>query len=330
LFNFLICSERSGSNFITNLIGANPSISAPPPTHMFRLFANNEKNYGDLIKEDNWKTLIRDVVENFNCKLGIWNTSIDENELYEKTSKRTSAELLKIIYQKEASSEGASQIFIKENYTYSFVNYLISNFKDCRFIYMTRDPRDVASSWVSTSTIPGGVKKATDVWHEDQQNAMELYDSLIKKDIILHIRYEDILENTEHEMARICRHLNVAYSDDMIQFHKNARTKINARRIEAWENLKKPVIKDNKGKYKTILKDEDIKYIELRCFNLMRRWGYEIDFVENDTRQEERSRIKELENYLTKGVYIIGNEKEENIRKDRLNAINLVLERKLV
>ena len=91
-----------------------------------------------------------DFVLNFNCKLGGWNTGISEEELKSKTKERSVGELLRITYEKEAESDGASCVFVKENQTHSFARLLLSYFPGCRFVFMVRDPRDVASSWVST------------------------------------------------------------------------------------------------------------------------------------------------------------------------------------
>ena len=88
-----MCTERSGSNLLTSLAGAFQGMSAPPPTHLFRIFAHNRSNYGDLTNDRNWRVLVEDVVENFGAKLGLWNTEIAFDELV-TTTPRDAFELL--------------------------------------------------------------------------------------------------------------------------------------------------------------------------------------------------------------------------------------------
>lgn len=330
MFIFLICSERSGSNFITNLIGGHPDISAPPPSHLYRIFCNNRSNYGDLKNDENWMALIDDVVDNFRCKLGVWNTDITADELLNNSRVRNVAELLRIIYTKEAGSENASSVFIKENQTYQFADYLLQSYPDTRFIYMVRDPRDVASSWVSTHTMPGGVEKAVDTWLADQENALVLYEAIKSSGKILLVRYEDVLADAESSLKAITKYMGMAYDENMLKFYKNPRTIANAQRIDAWSNLLNPVMKNNAGKYKDTLSDSDQRYVELRCMKAMKKLGYSPDMIDYLLPSDEKEKvIQELLPMINKGAYLIKDSNESDIRKRRLSAINRVLQRKL-
>ena len=148
-FTFLLCSERSGSNFITSLLNGHSAISGPPPTHLFRLFGTNRGNYGDLTRDENWNMLVDDVILNFRCQLGSWHTTPTATALKTEAKKRTVAELLRIIYEQEATFDGADHIIVKENHAYRFLPFLLTHFHPCRLLFQVRDPRDVAASWIS-------------------------------------------------------------------------------------------------------------------------------------------------------------------------------------
>jgi hypothetical protein len=330
LFTFLLCSERSGSNFVTSLVGAHPLVCAPSPSHLFRLFGTNSGKYGNLQNDPNWNILIDDVVLNFNCKLGVWQTGITADELRKGSHRRSAAELLRVIYEKEASAKGATRIFVKENNTHLFVPFLLTHFPGCRFVLMVRDPRDVAASWLTTDTIAGGVEKAVKTWMQDQAAFISLYYQMRDSGRMLLLHYEDLIEMPERMLEAVCGFLDIPYAESMLEFFRQPATVANAERIEAWANLTRPVMTDNAGKHKSVLTDSERRYVELACSALMSEVGYRSN-IERDVLSEEETmrELAELRKQLRPGGYRIREEKEQEIRRRRLNAINIVLERNL-
>ncbi|MEQ8857303.1 MAG: sulfotransferase [Pseudomonadales bacterium] len=328
MFIFLICTERSGSNFLTSLAGGFPDVSAPPPTHLFRLFANTRAQYGDLQREENWKTLVDDIVENHAAKLGTWHTSIDRTELLRKVTRRDAFELLRLIYHKEALADGASRSFVKENQTHTFAEALADFFPDSQFVMMVRDPRDVASSWVRTDSIPGGVQKAIDTWHRDQTEALPVFRKLDSAGRAHFLRYEDLIAEPQTHLKALARFMGIAYDDSVLEYYRDPRTRANAERIEAWQNTGRPIMRDNAGGYRRVLSDTDVRYIELRCARLMQRFGYPTESA-IDTDAIDRAELARLEGQLTPGRYQIEDDREMEIRKRRLDAIHRVLARRL-
>lgn len=329
-FVFLVCSERSGSNFITSLMNGHQEICGPPPTHLFRLFASNMDRYGDLAQDDNWTQLAGDVAAAFASMLGDWNSAVDTGELTSAVTTRSTAALLRYIYEKEAGLDGASQVFVKENHTHTFAPFLMAHFPQCRFLALVRDPRDVALSWKNTPTIPGGVKQAVDTWLADQSGALSLYHQLRGSGRCRLIRYEDLLLDTEAELSSVLGWMGLTFNRDILQFHRDQRTRRNASRISAWDNLGAGVMHDNHSKYLTGLNAAEIRYIELRCAHLMRVFSYPLS--ETDDSPDDSSRetqICQLEASLDPGAYTLA-PKESAIRQKRLDTIGKILDRRPV
>ncbi len=278
-FSFLIATERSGSNLATSLMNSHSRICGPPPTHLFRLFANNRTNYGDLGRDEAWEALIEDVVLNFECQLGTWATSVTPDELRRRATERTVAELLRVIYAQEAEHDNASHVVVKENQTWSFLPFLLAQFPECRLVLLVRDPRDVASSWVQTDAMPGGVAKAVAAWTEDQRGALDAWNRMPEAGRMVQVRYEELLQDPERVLTGLVRHLGLAFEEAMLGFNQNRRTRINAERIEAWANLRRPIMRNNAGKFRAVLSRADQRYVELACYDQMRRFGYVPELV---------------------------------------------------
>ena len=73
-FVFLLCSERSGSNLITRMLGSHPVVCSPSPAHLVRILCENRLRYGDLRVDRNWHALLDDTMALFLTKLGSWHT----------------------------------------------------------------------------------------------------------------------------------------------------------------------------------------------------------------------------------------------------------------
>ncbi|PHS27970.1 MAG: hypothetical protein COA84_02950 [Robiginitomaculum sp.] len=275
-FTFLICSERAGSNLITSFMNGHKAVSGPPPSHLFRLFGLNAHGYHPLSDEANWNAFLHDITEAQKWMIGAWESAPTIEAIKAACPKRTMNCVFEYLYAQERR-KNESISFVKENYTYLIVPFLLANWPDCRFVFSVRDPRDVAASWVKTRAMPGGVKRAVDVWLEDQSASLDIFHQTQPSGRMIRVRYEDLISNTEAVGHTLCTHLGIAYDPAMLNFHQDQRTKRNASRTQAWENLARPVLAGNAQKYKTVLSDADLRYVELRCARLMHVFDYALD-----------------------------------------------------
>ena len=67
---FLICTERSGSNLITQIFNNHSKCCGTSPNHLYRFFLPIIHKYPDLKNNINWQKAIDDVVKAHNLKLG--------------------------------------------------------------------------------------------------------------------------------------------------------------------------------------------------------------------------------------------------------------------
>ncbi len=327
-FTFLICSERSGSNLVTSIMNGHPHVSGPPPSHLFRLFGLNAHTYHPTNLDENWNALTRDIPDAQTCMIGEWDSAPDMAAINTACPQRTIAQLFNFLYAQERKTD--EQIsFVKENYTYLILPFLLSNWPDCRFVYQVRDPRDVAASWVKTRAVPGGVKRAMDVWVKDQSASQSACNQMQPSRRIVRVRYEDLIAETEETANTLCKHLDLAYDPAMLNFYQDPRTRRNAGRTQAWENLAKPVQKNNAQKYKSILSDADIQYVELRCAGLMRTFGYPLD-SDAASLDPDRAALEtqKLENQIMPGEAATPpSKREQEQREQRQHIIDRIVQR---
>ena len=305
-FFFLISSERSGSNLITNLLNNHKNICAPSPTHLFRLFANNSHKFGKGNFRLDEKKLVKYFYLAFKNKFTNWDLNISKNEL-SKLSVDNAIDYVKYVYQKLAFKQKKKIIFVKENYTYSFSKSILSNIQNVKFVYLVRDPRSVAASWLNRNEY-GGAEEAVKIWINDQKETIKFLYQLKKGNFYL-IKYEDILKKNL-VFKKLFKFINVKYDPKILNFYKKKETIQLSKLTNEWKNLSKPLMKNNDQIYRKILNKDEINYVEKQCKDLMVFFGYRIS---NNNNIYVKKNIRKF------GKKILTKEKEK--REKRLKII---------
>ena len=325
-FDFLICSERSGSNLMTKILDAHPDICGPFPRHAFNYLARNYYKYGDISVKENWEALVQDVVRFMNSGFSVWKTEVTAEMIFQNVKTHALAEILRYYYESEAVANNKKRVFVKENHAYRLLPFTLNHFHNAKYVYVVRDPRDMALCW-KENTCYGGVQAATRVWLEDQRESLRSYGYLKDLNRIIMITFEDLLTDTKNAVMRVCDFLGIAYVDEMLEFYKKDVVRANTEKAitGGWDDLAKPIIGDNCNNYKSKLSEAEIKYIEHLCKAEMEYFGYQPDFAfEPD--------LAGLEKQLPDESTIVENAAlaaRKNLRVEFREAIKTIRNRKL-
>lgn len=293
MFIFLMCSERSGSNLITKIMDAHHNVCGPSPKHLFNPVTRNAFRYEPLADKGNWTALLSDIQHLLGVPFAQWKTFFSQDDLLGLAPPGQLGDLLRNIFLEEARAHGKQHCFVKENQLYEFTAFLLTHFPEARFLYLVRDPRDMALSWSRNPAHPGGVVHGAQQWKRDQQQFMKNHAALRGKGLSRMVRYEDLVAATEEVTQSLCAFYGLPFDPGMLGFHENELTRRNAQTLPAWENLGKPVISNNFGKYRDALSVEEITLIESICLPEMHALGYEPDTTEETLDKMSSDRIKE-------------------------------------
>jgi hypothetical protein len=264
--------------------------------------------------------LLQDIERLLAVPFSVWKTEFDLQLLKKLAPIGDVPQLLANIFVKEAESYGKSLLFIKENHLYEFYFFLCTHYPNARYVYLVRDPRDMALSWKCHSSHPGGILNAAEQWQKDQQNSLKIFNELYKSGQGLFVKYEKLIEETCSELSRIISFLGEEYYPEIInEFAEDELTIKNSETNEAWKNLSAGVIKNNSGKYKKFLTEKEIRIIEKICFTEMRFLGYEPDFS-----------VKDLEQVSPADICEYRMMEAENIQYARSEGVRLNMEAKKI
>lgn len=316
---FLMSSERSGSNFITKLLNGHDNICGPSTKHIINPVARNLFRYGNLAIKENWDELLTDIYGLMNVGFSIWRKELSLKELQDLAPVGDIESLIRNIFMSEARANGKQHVFIKENLVYEFLPFLLLNFPESKYIYQTRDPRDMALSWKKNANHPGGIVEAARVWQKDQQNTLKNYHELSKKGKAYFIRYEDLISDSDRYIAEIIEFLGLPHDKNIVNFHKDELTQKNAGMQKAWNNLSREIIQDNKKKYLKELSKKEIKIIEKICYVEMHYLGYECEYLKEELDHIGLLEIEEFDKYERENIpYIKSKGVKKNIEAKKI------------
>lgn len=142
-------------------------------------------------------------------------------------------------------------------------------FKDVRFIFIVRDPRDQALS--AQATWGRNPLRSATHWAEVARKVERL--GLDGAADTLVVRYEDLTDDTETQLKRVCTFLHLPYAAEMGQLKRPAES----RRPLA------TVVKQH-AKYRELLSPTTVRRISEITFPYLSKYGYSNEAVSNERR----------------------------------------------
>lgn len=294
-------TQRSGSNLLRVMLNQLPEISAPHPPHILKTFFPLLQYYGDLDAPNNFYKLVADVCDWVNSNPVPWDgVNFQPDEVMDSCTEQTLVEIFKRIYEKKAQIDHASIWCCKSmeniHYTKQIENGDIRPF----YIHIYRDGRDVALSFLKAIVGPKHVYHLAKKWVEEQSLALELRRT-VSIDRWISIRYEDLICEPKVILKSVCEALNVCYKEEIWNYNRSKETIITASSGAMWENLTKPILKNNHHKFLTELPVEEIQLFEFIANNMLTELGYEI-YTEFQKLNIGQDKIDEFEKLNAMGI----------------------------
>lgn len=268
---YLVATHRSGTNLLRSLLGGHPEISAPAPFE--ETFPHTEL---PGLTPDRQRKYVRDLlICQKHCPHGL-HEELRAANVCERMDEWSFYELQRALYEEYASLQGSSVWVTKYNgYHFAQVEDGVEFYDDLKVIYLVRDPRDVALSFKSASVGPYHPYMSSGRWTIEQSVGKRLLED---PDVDVHfLTYEDLLRTPDDELRDLCEFLGVEAVDEMLSHHERDEAEHMADNAHMFENLSKPILSDNYGKFRDRLPDEEVRIVEKVAREAMEYFGY--DFV---------------------------------------------------
>lgn len=261
---FIIGSGRNGSTLLATILNAHKDIIIPPeqfvlPYAIIRryvFFFWSSKRWVSNIKSlitTSEKTIKWDInVNDVNCKRK--DVSFLFNNIFNT--------------YKEKFKPNSKIWGDKSPLNTNFIKHIFPEFPDAKYIFLIRDPRDVALSYrkyLGSKSFKFGIWK----W----KDSVKSYDFLLRRTDVLLVKYENLVESPTYELSRITDFLNLS-KDDSISKSKVSADTMGVEEDFHHQNLRKPISPRSVGKWKKELSEKDLSYFTENIISKMDRFGY--------------------------------------------------------
>ncbi len=266
-------TERSGSNLLRLILNAHSRIAVPHPPHVLRYFAPLEAGYGDLSRRGNRARLVDDVRWLLRVHIHPWEPPVDREALIDDADPQDLVGVFFGLYEQFRRAEGMARWGCKSTFALHHVDRLLRHRPDARFLWLVRDPRDVAASSRRSVFSPFHPHRTACLWRDQQQLGLAL-ERRLPASCWLRLRYEDLLADPEGSVRSVCHFLGEAFEPGLLGYHRTDAALAAAALSEDWRNAAQPVLQGNAGKYRDDLSPEEIRLVETVAGPLMEELGY--------------------------------------------------------
>jgi len=254
---------------------AHSSVCAPASAQVIKTLLPLLSLYGKP-SEEGAKQIADDLCLILKTQLGAWDEEVDGESLIKLLNGDFRAgTVLMTLFRLAAQREDKSHVFIKDNGVIPHASDLAVLFPKARFVYLVRDPRDVALSWKRSPGHPGGVGEAAQMWVKEQRQALHFIAlrEAIGRPVSI-IRYEELVSQPDDTLKRLSSELKLEFDELMLRFHERKEARRSASLMSGWSNLEKPLLENNTGKYSGALSAREIRKVEAIAGVPMKQLGY--------------------------------------------------------
>lgn len=277
---FIVGVQRSGTTLLSAMLAAHSRMSCGPETHFFQRLEN--ESIEDLIDPNNWPMKAKKFVSSITFTNYLSENSqrisilekyhITEYQMEEnlKNQKPAIASLLSSVVEPYMRSLGKSRWIEKTPDHIKYLNKIRNHFPDSPIIRIVRDPRDVS---LSLMKVPWGAKtfyEAICYWKYLDDIS---YDFFIVDQKSYTLRYEDLLENPEKELKKLCSFLDEDYEEGMLNTSTTGKL-VNSQNVPWKKKAEQPIDKNRAGGWRNEISKDMNHFTEGLIGDKLLRYGY--------------------------------------------------------
>jgi len=245
----LLASERSGGNLLRAVLGSHSQIIAPSPVHFLLNIDPLLPLYGDLSEDASFREACDHVSRFFEHQIAGLAEPPEGVAIFERARERSLVGLMDAAFHVIMRATGATRVLLKENEAFRYAHRLASRYPDIRFVYLVRDGRDAALSWLKSPNHFGGISHIARTWRDEQRACLSLLCDPSLTDRIQVVHYEDLVSDPRNVVESLCAFVEVDFEESMLEFHGRDEIREQSAGVRNWENLSKPIMGQNFNKH---------------------------------------------------------------------------------
>lgn len=301
------------------MLNQHPDLAVPPESHLYNTFHPWLGYYGSLAAKGNRAKLVADIVAT--GPLQDWSPPLRADEVLAHLEGDDFGAVVDAVMRAWAAKQGKRRWGEKTPQHVFYWRQIGADFQGSPVIHVVRDGRDVAISMVKARFGPKTIYSCAKGWREYLERMEEVKNSR-SSDLFFEVAYEDVLENAERVLKEICDFLGERYASEMLAYYRDRSpypTDAHNR-----ENLTKPVIVENKQKWRSQMTKDEVRVFEAVAGDALASHGYARS-IDDPVMSESEARFRRyIEAPYRRSI---GRLKDRKGQKERLILLGLLWRR---
>lgn len=279
---FIIGNPRSGTTMLRLMLTCHPDIGIPPESGWFiHLYQKYHQTIFDQVA-------MTEFLNNLSHSPKIEGWELDYSQLQQFLAKNLPlnyCDLISQIYYFYINTQDKCRWGDKNNFYLKHIKTIYKLFPNAYFIHIIRDGRDVACSYRNLSQaqgqyapdLPASVCGAAYDW---VRNIRKIQDSFqqINHNQTITIHYEDLTQDAEKTLQKICTFIGETYDSKMLDFaEENKQKQLEPKVFMGWKELtSKPLTTSRVKRWKREMFEEDKYLFQIFGKTALQHYGYEL------------------------------------------------------
>lgn len=266
---FLLGNIRSGTSLLSRMLNCHPRICVPYEAHVYNIFWDYRDRYEPLTEPDRQRHLVQDVLSMRVFR--DWSKPPDIEAVMQRIERPCFHGVFEAMMHAWADGQQKPRWGEKTPHNGPYWRAISQGFPNAQFIHLVRDGRDCALSMIKARFGPKLVYPAAVRWARYLDQMQQMRETL-GPSRVYEVHYEDLIENPEQTLQALCDFLGEQYDPAMLDYHARGDNYMTDRRNR--KNLKKPIMKDNKQKWRTEMSPRNQRFFEAVAGPQLQRHGY--------------------------------------------------------
>lgn len=231
---FIVGNSRGGTTLLQAMLNSHPGMTIPPETHFFyrvkRLGRRFRAPVGDVVLEP-----LVDLLLAPGSRFAEFGLDAEHVIATFRRTDRTHEDLFLVLLACYAAQRGKPRCGEKTPRHLLKVEEIARTFPRSRFISIFRDPRAVASSELNARFGSPSVFITARRWARYIDMHLRLT-GLLPRERYLMIQYEELVQEPEPVLRRVCAFLEEDYHPSMLEFHARSESEKGYPASETWKH----------------------------------------------------------------------------------------------
>jgi hypothetical protein len=274
-FPFVVGSVRSGTTMLRLMLNRHPELAIPGEAYFpVQLWPRRQRYLGPAGFD--MQLLTDDLLEDPDHPDFRDNWGLDPEYVRAELPRRRAddyPDALRRVYELYAEAHGKPRYGNKTPVFVRRMGMLTEMFPEATFVHLIRDGRDVAMSMLEQAWGPTRLTDAAALWKHLVEEGRS-GGARLGSQRYLEVRYEELVADPESTLERVCAHIGVAPSPEMLRYHEDALDHLPPRVHHLDQRLTRPPTAGLRD-WRRAMSAADLETFEAIAGDLLEELGYE-------------------------------------------------------